>query len=437
MGAQLMQMAYNLVDTIWLGRLGDGAVAASGTAGMFTWLAVSLMLIGSIGATIGVSQNLGKGDEKKALLFSQNAFWVALALGLGFGIILAVFRYPLVGFFNITDPIVESDTRLYLMIIAIGIPFLYGSASISATFTASGRSQLSFAVSVTGMVLNVVLDPLCIFVFGWGITGAAIATIFAQFVSFTIGLAIIRFWRNRPFDRYRFLVRPSLPEIKQIFRWGFPLCVESGLFTILAMFTSRFEAAYGTRAMAVGRIGSQIESITWMVGGGFGSALLAFIGQNFGAGKWTRIRRGVKLSTLFMICYGLAVSTIMLVFGKYLFLVFRNDVDTAALGVIYLRNMAICQVFMCIEGVASSVFKGIGKTLPPAVTSATANVIRVFLAYGLSLTPLGLHGIWLGIALASSLKGIALYTWHMISARKYPREDVKTVEPIPLAEAVE
>lgn len=424
MGTQLMQMSYNLTDMFWLGRVGSDAVAASGTAGMFLWLASAFMMIGRMGAEIGVSQSLGQNRPHHAKRYAQNALSLSMLLGVVYGLVLLALSRPLIGFFNIQEAHVSLQARQYLMIISAGIPFSFVASSLTGSFNASGNSRTPFLANAVGLVCNMVLDPLMIFGMNLGIAGAAIATVLSQCVSCLLMLAAMKKDKNRPFERFAFFKKPSLIYIRPILKWSIPICVENMMFTLLSMVTSRFVAGFGTNAMAVSRVGSQIESLTWLIGGGYGSALTAFTGQNYGAGKWTRIHRGFSLSTAAMFVWGVAVTALVFFFGGFLFSIFLPDPDIVAMGATYLRILAICQIPQCFEAVAGSSFKGIGRTMPPSVVSICSNIFRVALTYALSLTPLGLGGIWWGIAISASVRGMWGFAWYLLYARRLPRQDV-------------
>lgn len=423
MGSQLLQMSYNLTDMFWLGRLGSDAVAASGTAGLFLWLSMAFMMIGRMGAEIGVSQGMGRGDVHGAKRYAQNAIFLAILLGTVYGLFLIIFCRPLVGFFNIQDPNVAQQAMDYLTIVAIDMPLNFVLGALVGSFNASGNSRTPFLVNAAGLVLNMVLDPLMIFGLGMGIRGAAIATVLAQVVSCLLIMLAMKKDKNRPFASFRFFIRPKMLYIRQILTWSVPIGLESGLFTLMSMIVSRFVAGFGTEAMAVSRVGSQIESLTWLVGGGYGSALTAYVGQNYGAGKWTRIRRGFTISYQVMFAYGAAVTALIFFGGGFLFSIFMPDPAVIEMGRTYLRILAICQIPQCFENVASATFKGIGRTLPPSVVSVTSNAIRVVLAYFLGQTALGLYGIWLAMALTAAMRGVWGFIWYLLAARHLPRED--------------
>jgi len=180
--------------------------------------------------------------------------------------------------------------------------------------------------------------------------------------------------------------------------------------------------------MAMSRVGSQIESLTWLVGGAFGTALIAFVGQNYGAEKWDRIRITFKTASLVMICYGLFVTFLLAVPGRYIFGFFLPDAELIERSVLYLRILAICHVPLCLEAVSGNTFRGLGKTMPPAIINTTCNVLRVPLVYFLSseFVGIGLPGVWIGIATSGVIKGVWSYTWCSVTAMRDVRRKAKT-----------
>jgi putative MATE family efflux protein len=418
MGTQFLQMAYNLTDMFWLGRVGSQAVAASGAAGMYMWLSMGFLLIGRMGAEIGVAQSLGKGDKTAALDFSRNSLFINLVLGILYGLILVVAAEPLASFFPVSDETVVNSAAAYLRIIGFGIVPAFITGVISGTFYASGNSRTPFLLNGAGLLGNVILDPLCIMVFDMGIRGAAYATVFSQFLVAVLMIAAIKHFKNRPFGYYPIRFRPDIKKIQAILKWSVPIGLESLFFCFLSMLCSRMQARFGATAMAAERIGSQTESLTWLIGAGFGSALVAFIGQNYGAGKWDRIRKGVKLSLALMGGWGLLIVVFFYTLGKQIFYIFLPDQNVAELGKYYLWILAVGHIPMNLEAVFSGAFKGRGRTMPPSVVSIVCNTLKPIVAFFLSRTELGLYGIWAGIAAGDTLRGIWLGIWYMIAERK-------------------
>ena len=129
-----------------------------------------------------------------------------------------------------------------------------------------------------------------------------------------------------------------------------------------------------------------------------------------------------------MLCWGLLITALLYFCSKYFFSVFLPGYEQEiALGIAYGRILAICQIPMCFESISASVFRGMGRTVPPFAVSATFNALRVVLAYFLSQTSLGLHGIWLAITLGAVARGVFAYGWCQLALRTKPKTDAVCV----------
>jgi putative MATE family efflux protein len=338
-----------------------------------------------------------------------------MTFGVLYGLTMALFSGSLISVYNIKEVHVASAAAGYLRIIGLGIPAQYMSAAITGAFNGSGSSRVPFYANAAGLFTNIILDPLMIFVLGWGIRGAAAATIIAQWVVFTILFFSIKRHKDRPFESFSFIIKPSRVKLVQIMRWAMPISIESALFTLLTMAVTRLIAGYGADALAVSRVSTQIESLSWLVGGGFGSAVTAFMGQNYGAGKWDRIRSGFRISTLTMLVWGAVVTSILYLCGHALTGFFLHELPLREMGAHYLRVLALAQITACLEGVGMGFFRGTGRTLLPSSISAVSNIFRVPLSYWLATAFLGLPGAWWGIAISAGLRGATVYGWALVA----------------------
>ncbi|MDR0670226.1 MAG: MATE family efflux transporter [Treponema sp.] len=416
--SNLMQMAYNLTDMFWLAKLGSDAVAASGAAGMYMWLSMGFLLIGRMGTEIGVSQSLGRGDKKTALGYFQNSLTIAIVAGILFGAFLLIFRHQCIGFFSFREEQVIGDAVVYLSIVAFFMPVNFAMAVIGGAFTAAGNSRTPFIVMAIGITANVVLDPLFIQVLNLGVAGAAMATVISQalvLVSVLIGYFGMGI---KPFAGFRLFGPVEKSKITQILKWSTPIALENIFFCFLSMVTSRIEAGFGANAVAVSRVGSQLESLSWLIGAGFGSSLVVFIGQNYGAGKEERIREVIKISALILSLWGLFVMTFIWFAGPRVFALFFPEGELLEMGTVYLRILAFCQLSMNVEAVGSGAFKGSGKTIPPSVVVIGTNILKPVLALILSRTGLGLYGVWIGVVISANLRGIWMNLWYALAARR-------------------
>ena len=434
MGTSFVQMAYNLVNMIWLGKVGSDSVAAVGIASFFTWLGVSIMLIARIGAEVGVSQSLGAGDNNKARKFAGNAVTLVILLSIAYGFLTYLLAPQLISFFNIQNPLVSGAATSYLRIIAIGSIFYYTNPTLSGIFNGAGISKLPFRLNATGLIFNLILDPFLIFGIGpfkeMGSDGAAIATIISQ--GFVFILFIIKFKKNNSLLEQMWIIgRPSLKYFRKIFSLGTPVAMHSILFASFGMVLARIIGKYGALPIAVQSIGAQIEALSWMTAGGFATALGVFTGQNFGAGNWSRIFKGFWITMAISGTIGILVTFCFLFFGRTVFSVFLSEAEGITLGILYLKILGLSQLFMCIEIATGGAFNGIGRTYPPSIVGISLTAARIPLALYLSQPDmLGMSGVWWSISITSVLKGIVLFTWFNILIRRHPENKPIRLSPI-------
>ncbi|MCK7486917.1 MAG: MATE family efflux transporter [Bacillus subtilis] len=311
----ISQMAYNLTDMFWIGRVDSiglvesEAISGIGTAGYVTWFAFGLILIGKIGTSVRVSQAVGRNDLKAIDRYASNGLILTTLIGAVFSLAVLIFARPIISVFNIQNVAVETYALQYLRICGglLVVPFCING--FSAINEGLGKTKTNFRVLVVGLVMNIVLDPLFILVFRMGVNGAAIATVISQATTLAIFIVL---YRHR--SRTGCITFASKQSIRTPL-WissasGLPSGFHSMLFTSISIFLARLIFAFGPEVMTAQRIGSQIEQFTWMIGGGFQTALTVFVGQNYGAKEFGRIRQGVKTIALMLLPYALGVGLI-------------------------------------------------------------------------------------------------------------------------------
>ena len=415
MATSLIQMAYNLIDMIWIGKIGASAVASVGAAGMFMWLSNGLATLAKMGGQITVGHALGAQKKEDAASYAQSSIQMGIVFAIGFGILSVVFADEMIGFFQLNSAQVIQDAKLYLMITCGLVIFSFMNQIFTGILTAMGNSRTSFIATGIGLVLNIVLDPLFIFGFGaippMGVAGAAIATVLAQLVVMLLFLyTILR--DTVLFSNVHILHSYSSQHTMEIFRIGLPSAVQSMLFSGISMVIARLIAGWGDAAVAVQKVGSQIESISWMTAEGYAAALNSFVAQNHGAKNTDRIREGYRLSMIVMLSWGVFCSFVLIVFPQLIFQVFIQEAEVLPMGVDYLRILGVSQLFMCMEITTAGAFSGLGKTLPPSIVSITLTGARIPMAILLGRW-LGLNGVWWAITISSIGKGIVLLGWFL------------------------
>lgn len=429
MGTSFVQMAYNMTDMIWIGRVGSKAVAAVGTAGFYTWLAMAFILISKIGASVGVAQSVGRKDEVAAKKYICSSIQINIFLALIYSLVLILLRSKLISFFNLGNPNVTRMAIDYLVIVALGMVFYFINPIFTAIFNGFGDSKTPFIINCIGLITNIILDPLLILGIGpfpaLSVKGAAIATIAAQCIVTIVFIYYIK-RKISLFSGFNLFQIPDYEYIKHIVKLGLPVAAQSGLFTIFTMLLARIISNWGDIPIAVQKVGSQIEAISWMTAEGFSTALSTFVGQNYGAKKWNRICKGYK-TAMGIVCIVGVFATCLLVFAsKEIFSIFIPEEEAIKYGITYLKILGLSQLFMCIEITTAGAFNGFGKTMVPSVVGIVFTGLRVPAAIILSSDRLlGLNGVWWSISISSVFKGVILTSLFLIFLIKHPQIEIK------------
>ena len=425
MATSLLQMAYNMTDMIWIGRMGSNAVAAVGAAGMFVNLANGFCAFLKVGGQVNVAHAYGSGDRHKAAQYARNALQLGVILSIIYGLVVCVFRTPFIGFFRFTNAQVIQQAETYLLVMGMFILFNFINPICTSVITATGNSKTPFKISTIGLLINLVLDPVLIFGMGFipamGVFGAAVATVFAQFVVFVLYMIYMK-EDEQVFSHMNLFHPLDMDFIKPIVRIGLPSSIQGIMFTGISMVIGRIIAAWGETAIAVQKVGIQVESISYMAAEGFAAATNSFIAQNYGAKQYDRSKKGYSTALKVMMAWGVLTTCILVFLPVPIFKVFITEPDVIPLGVDYLRILGYSQLFMCMEILTSGAFSAYGKTLPPSVVSIVFTAMRIPMAILLGKTVLGLNGVWWSISLSSVFKGVILVILFVMFMKKFNHE---------------
>lgn len=410
MGTAFVQMAYSLVDLMWLGRLSTGAVAAVGTCSFLVWIAQSITLISKTGISVGLSQAYGRGDSKSAKEVWVSGFILNLIFCLSLTILYISMRNKIIGIYNL-DSEVHKMAADYLLIVSAGLIFTFLNPVLSAAFFSKGNSITTFKISIISLFVNLILDPFLIFGLSifpkLGIRGAALATVFAQMIS-TLLYLYVGYKDREIFVRTNYFTIPQKEYFRSILSLGFPASLQSLIHAMVGMVLNKYIASFGALYIAVYSIGSQIESISWMTADGFSVAFSAFFGQNFGAKNYERLHNGRREAMKIVNIIGISTSLLLFFFAKNLFTLFiPRDPEAIIKGIDYLKIVSISQYFMALEIGTTGMLNGLGLTKYPAINAMILNISRIPLAF--ILMPIfAANGIWIAMSLSSVLKGIFL-----------------------------
>ncbi|WP_133015793.1 MATE family efflux transporter [Clostridium cuniculi] len=412
MGSSLLQFTYNLIDMLWVGGLGSDAVASIGSSSFFTGLGYSINSLVVIGAGIKVSHAIGEKNNKDVKQYINSGLAINFVISIIYALILIILGKSFISFLNLNNEFVERNSYYYLAMNAPILFFSFFNSLYTRIFSSFGNNGDSLKINAIGMIINIVLDPIFIYIFKLGVVGAAVATLIANIVMF-----ILYRIKSNGILHYDKSIGIDKEKVMEIMRLGFPMAFQRILFTVVNIILAKIIAIFGTNSIAAQKIGLQIESITYMVIGGLNGAIASFTGQNFGASKFKRIKQGYYTALLLGIIYSMIMSIIFIIFKEPIIRLFIREKSTILIASGYLQAVAFSQSFSTIEMVSNGLFTGLGMPKIPAIISIVFTVLRIPIALVLMKT-LGIQGVWWSIAISSILKGVAAYSVYLIKIRR-------------------
>ncbi|WP_300279085.1 MATE family efflux transporter [Peptacetobacter sp.] len=417
MGTSFINIGYNVVDMIWVGKAGSEAVAAVGTAGFYTWLALAFIAISRVGGEVKVSQSVGNHNIDEAKSYIKSAIEINIVLAILFGTVLIVFNRQLIELFRLGAESVTRQGSTYLIIVGFGMIFYFINPVFTAIFNGLGDSKTPFLINTMGLLTNILLDPILILGVGpfpkMGVAGAAIATISAQAIAtFVFIYKIIK--KEGIYFKIRYFKNLDFKYHKELFILGLPVAIQSGMFTAFSMCIGVIVARWGPVAIAVQKVGNQIESISYTTADGMASSVSAFVGQNYGANKVERIEKGAKVGIVFAIFWGIITMALLIFGADFIFKFFINEPEALKEGANYLKILGYGEIFQCLEIIVSGILRGLGRTYISSIIVTIFTGARIPMAILLSsVLGMGLTGVWVSITMSMCIKGILMLSVYL------------------------
>lgn len=426
------QQLYNIVDSIIVGNyLGKEALAAVGASSPIVFTLISLIIGLSMGFAIIISQYFGAKDINmvKRAIDTMNIFlFFASILITTIGIFLAE---PILKMIN-TPTDILPQAALYLKIYMGGLTFIFGYNGVASILRGLGDSKTPLYFLIISTVLNIILVLLFVVVFKWGISGAAIATLIAQgfaFISSVFYLnkthKIIRFsFLNLIFDKYIFK-KSLLIGLPSGFQMTF---VSLGMIALLSIVNT-----FGTNVIAAYSVAIRIDSFASLPAMTLAGALSSFVGQNIGAGKTDRVKKGYVATLKMNLIITIVLTSVIVILPGWLMKAFTPDVDIIGIGKEYLYIVSAFYIVYTTMFINMGVMRGAGDTIiPMLITLFSLWLIRIPLAWVMSKY-FGYHGIWWAIPMAWFSGMILSYIYYKTG--KWKNKSIVKTKPIAVAEA--
>ncbi len=401
----LFQQLYNMVDTAVVGKfVGEDAVAAVGSSFPIVFLSVAVAAGLSMGCNVVVSQLFGAGRIHEMKSTISTAIISLSVLGLILMALGTISAGPLLELLG-TDPDIMADSQTYLRIYFGGAVFLFLYNTLNGIYNAQGDSKTPLIFLMISSLTNIVLDLLFVIRFHMGVAGVAWATLIAQGICAVASLAVL-FLRMKRLPCEAGKEGEKIPlfhkiAVKRIAQIGLPSMLQQSLVSLSMMMMQGLVNSYGKVLVAGYTAATKIDTLAMLPNLNFSNAMSSYTAQNIGAGRYDRVRQGLKASLFMVVVFSLLITVIIFLFGDQLLSLFLDPGDTSGAlgcGLTYMHTVSLFYILMGLLFVSNGMLRGSGD-MGAFTLSSMANLFsRVAVAYALAyLTPLGANAIWWSI----------------------------------------
>nr|WP_312579814.1 MATE family efflux transporter [Sedimentibacter sp.] len=399
--SMLITNIYNMADTYYVSKLGT---SASGAVGVVFGIMAVFQAFGFMfghGAGSIISRKLGQKDSQSASRFASTSFFLSIAVGIVIAILGITFLSPFMKLLGSTDTILPYSKQYGFWILLAG-PFIASSCVLNNILRYEGRAAYAMVGLTTGGVLNMIGDPIFMFGLKMGVTGAGVSTAISQLISFTILLFMYLAGKEKNSLSIR-LITKNKHEIFEIISVGFPSLIRQGLGSISTMLLNSQAAVYGDAAVAAMSIVNRISMFIFSVGLGLGQGFQPVSAFNYGAGKYTRVKKGFWFTVgvgeiVLCILAGIAMFESSKLIG-----LFRNDPAVVEIGAFALKFQCFACIFMPVTVCTNMLFQSIGKSGQATILSTLRSGMCFIPLILILPNLLGITGVQISQAIADIL----------------------------------
>ena len=430
MFSSLLQYNYTLVDNIIVGRyISTDALAAAGSVGPINSFIIGTALGLTSGFSIPVAHAFGAGDKKKLTRYASNSISLAFLIGLVIVVIAHLISDPLLKLIG-TDEDIIGMSSAYINILYYGVPIQMLSNNFTALARAVGESKKPLYFFCVSVVVNFVLDLLLVKEFGWGIEGAALATLISYMVACSLG-AIYIMKINKDIDLNLRDLKPDFKVSLQQIKLGIPVSLQFTMTSIGSMCLQSVVNSFGKEIVAGFTAAARVENLTNLPMSALGVATQTFVGQNYGSGNYERIIKNVKKIFLLNIVVSVFMSITLYTIGEPMVKLFMDEINPEMLAGAKRYILAIAQ---CYSGVAvlfvmRNTLQGLGFTYSNSIAGVGEFFGRLSVAF--ILTPiLGFDAVCYAGPAAWLLADIPLIIIYLIKQRQFKKMIAEKSEQI-------
>ena len=425
----LFQQLYNTADTVVVGRfVGTQALAAvGGSTGQIVNLVVNFFVGLASGATVIIARYYGARDRIKL----NNALHTAIALSIVGGIVTGIagilLTPSLLKMMNTPADVIEGST-MYLRIYFAGIIFVFVYNIGSGILRAVGDSKRPLYFLIVCCFLNIFLDILFVVYLKFGVKGAAFATVISQAVSALLVILSL----TKSVDIYRLLpnkIRFYKSLLIAIITIGLPAGLQSVMYGISNIIIQTSLNSLGTETVAAHTAFAKIDAIYWMISGAFSVSIITFIGQNYGARKFDRMKKSIKVCLLMDLIASLLLTTVMLLAGPYLLRLFTSDQEVIEIGMQIIHIIAPSYALFIFIEILSSSLRGMGNVVVPMLmTCGGVCVLRILWIFIFVRTHLSVTTILMSYPISWGFTAVLFIIYFMFYQKKFFRRCMEETE---------
>lgn len=379
MAGNIFQQLYTVVDTMVVGKfLGVNALAALGSSDWLNWMMLGIIQGFTQGFAIHMSQEFGAGNYERLKKVVGNSALLSLLFSIVLVVAGLLVAKPVLELLQ-TPAAVMPDALKYIRFLFAGVPIVMFYNLLAGILRSFGDSSTPLKAMIIASIVNIVLDVLFVYVFHWGIAGAAIATLIAQMIS---GLYCLYYICRIEFLTLRkkdFI--PEFPLIKRLLVLGIPIAFQNAVIAIGGMILQFVINGYGVIFIAGMTATNKLYGLLEIAATSYGYAVITYVGQNLGAGKIHRIKKGMKASLFIGTLTSVAIAVFMLVMGKIIVGLFLSgtpqEVNSAMeIAYTYLTIMSVCLPILYVLHIIRAGIQGMGNTLLPMLSGIAELVMR-------------------------------------------------------------
>lgn len=405
----LFQQFYNLVDSIVVGKFVDSnALGAVGACGSINFLFISVCIGLSIGIGIIISQYFGARNEEQIKCAITNAIYVIGAAGIVMSTIAVVFARPIFEIMN-TPPEIIDDAVKYFRIVASGMIVMASYNAISSILRALGDSKSPLIFLIVSCVINIVLDLTFVLVFHLGVAGVAYATVISQ-VCATVGCIVFACRRNPYFQLKKEHWRLNHSIISKCIRIGLPVALQNSMIAISLVLLQRVINGFGETVVAAYTATSRVEQLIQQPYTSLGAAMATFSGQNMGANKLDRVKRGYHKSIFIVAIFSLLALVMAQFGGRAIMQIFvkKEDFMVIKLGAKAIKITSCAYFPLGMIYITRGLLNGTGDAVYSMINGIVEVTGRVGFSNILARVPaLGAWSVWFTSGLTWTITGIA------------------------------